>query len=256
MSQLNPTSFPTTTAQFTGIESTNTTRLLILKSWKAELNNHAVDKMWILDKANKRSYLQQRISLQQLKIWNTFRTVPKSLKLVLAGTTIDIFPGNWNHSAIANYVTSKLTGITVTWDPYQLRFTICPPSNIGAESTANKLFGFPDGEILAANISEFPPVDLFGPPYINIHTNFTMNNIPASEYLCSVPLTSGYGTHIFYYNTDNSMSTLVLDPDINHIRVILTDHKGDLLEYSDELDWEIVLAMQAVVPEGFAPLEA
>jgi hypothetical protein len=256
MNQSNSTTFPTTTAQFTGIESTNTTRLLVLKSWKADLNNHAVDKTWILEKANHRSYLQQRISLQQLKIWNMFRTVPKSLKLVLGTTSIDIFPGNWDHESLAAFVTSKLTNITMTWDPYNLQFVICPPTNIGVDSTANKLFGFPDGPQLAANISEFPPVDLFGPPYINIHTNFTMNNIPASEYLCSVPLTSGYGSHIFYYNTDNSMSTLVLDPDINHIRVILSDHKGNLLEYSDELDWEIVLAMQAVIPEGFAPLES
>jgi len=47
----------------------------------------------------------------------------------------------------------------------------------------------------------------------------------------------------------------VLDPDITNVRMVLTDHKGNLLDYPDALDWEAVLALQATLPEGFSPLE-
>jgi hypothetical protein len=174
--------------------------------------------------------------------------------------TITVYPGNWDHETLANFLNAEWFSMgvnqTITWDPYQLRFIICPPMDLSSESTINKFLGFPEGEtIYQANISEFPPVELYGIPYINIHTNFTMNNIPVSEYLCSIPTGVPYGQHIFFYNSDPAMSTLVLDPDITNVRVILTDHKGNLLEYSEELDWEIVLSMQATLPEGFAPLE-
>lgn len=253
-----------TTKQFMGVESTNTTRLLALKSWKAEIQNHAVDRTWIIEKANHRSYLQQRVSLQQLKLWNVFRTVPKEITLIdannpLPSGTTTVFSGNWNHDTLANYLNSvwSAEGIsrTITWDPYQLRFIICPPMDISGSSTINKYLGFPDGDVFQANVSEFPATDLFGIPYINIHTNFTMNNIPVSEYLCSVPINAAFGEFIFYVNYDNSMSTLVLDPDITNVRMILTDHKGNLLDYPESLDWEAVLALQATLPEGYAPLE-
>jgi len=175
---------------------------------------------------------------------------------------ITVYAGNWDHDSLANFLNAEWASQTppitqtITWDPYQLRFILCPPMDISRTSTINKFLGFPGGEtIWGADISEFPPVELFGIPYINIHTNFTMNNIPVSEYLCSIPITVPYGQHVFYFNSDPSMSTLVLDPDITNVRVILTDHKGNLLEYSEELDWEIVLSMQATLPEGFAPLE-
>ena len=259
-----------TTKQFMGVESTNTTRLLALKSWKAEIINHPVDRTWIVEKANHRTYLQQKVSLQQLKIWNTFRTIPQDVTLVDANDPsnidfikpITVYAGNWDHDSLANFLNSEWASQTppitqtITWDPYQLRFILCPPMDISRTSTINKFLGFPGGEtIWGADISEFPPVELYGIPYINIHTNFTMNNIPVSEYLCSIPITVPYGQHVFYFNSDPSMSTLVLDPDITNVRVILTDHKGNLLEYSEELDWEIVLSMQATLPEGFAPLE-
>ena len=252
-----------TTKQFMGVESTNTTRLLALKSWKAEIINHPVDRTWILEKANHRSYLQQKVSLQQLKIWNTFRTIQQDVTLVNANDPlhpITVYAGNWDHDSLANFLNaewaSQSSTQTITWDPYQLRFILCPPMDISGTSTINKFLGFPGGEtIVQAAISEFPPIELYGIPYINIHTNFTMNNIPVSEYLCSIPITVPYGQHIFYFNADTSMSTLVLDPDITNVRVILTDHKGNLLPYSEELDWEIVLSMQATLPEGYAPLE-
>lgn len=197
-------------------------------------------------------------------MWNAFLTVPKEVALVdandtSAAGTIKVFPGNWDHETLAAYLNSEwsLNGVdrTITWDPYQLRFIICPAMDLSSLSTINRFLGFPDGEVFQAYVSEFPPMDLFGIPYINIHTNFTMNNIPVSEYLCSVPIDVPYGQFIFYVNNDNSMSTLVLDPDITNVRVILTDHKGNLLDFHEALEWEAVLALQATLPEGFAPLE-
>jgi hypothetical protein len=178
---------------------------------------------------------------------------------------VTVFKGNWDHDLLVNFLNSEWTSMyeagtmawkqTITWDPYQLRFILCPPLDIDAGSTLNSYLGFPDGEVKDANISEFPPMDLFGIPYINVHTNFTMNTIPVSEYLCSVPVNGKYGEYIFFTNYDNSMSTLVLDPDITNVRVVLTDHKGRLLDYPESLDWEAVIALQATMPEGFAPLE-
>lgn len=249
-------------SQMMGVESTNTTRLLNLLSWKADIVNHAVDRTWIIEKANNRSYLQQRISLQQLKMWNTFRTVPKERQLVeegSGGVTIDVYPGNWTHDTLAAYLNAmwaeKNVVRTITWDPYQLRFIICPKVTLASNSTINSLLGFPEGRVVDANISSFPPMELYGIPYINVYTNFTMNNIPISEYLCSIPVNSKYGEFVFFTNYDNSMSTLVLDPDITNVRVTLTDPRGNLLDYPETLDWDVVLALQRMLPEGFTPLE-
>jgi hypothetical protein len=152
---------------------------------------------------------------------------------------------------------STFAGTIASYDPYQLQFTFCPSGiDIDLTSTANKYFGFPEGyEILDAKQSVYPPVDLYGPPCINVWTNFTMNNIPVSEFLCCVPINTSYGGYIHFSNYDNSMSTLSLEKDINNIRVILKDDKGDLLDYPSSLHWDIILSMQATIPEGFEPLE-
>jgi len=82
-----------------------------------------------------------------------------------------------------------------------------------------------------------------------------MNNIPVSQFLACIPITTTYGNHIFFTNYDNSESTLCLESDITNIRVILKDELGEKLEYPDNLNWEIVFAMVSTIPEGFAPLE-
>lgn len=152
---------------------------------------------------------------------------------------------------------STFINTVVSYDPYQLQFTFCSTGiDIDASSTANKYFGFPDGStILGAKSSVFPPFALRGPTCINVWTNFTMNNIPVSEFLCCVPITTYYGGYIHFSNYDNSEATLCLEKDINHVRVILKDDNDQLLLYPDSLNWEIILSMQATIPEGFEPLE-
>jgi hypothetical protein len=82
-----------------------------------------------------------------------------------------------------------------------------------------------------------------------------MDTIPFSSYLACVPISVDYGDHLFYFNSDDSQSVMSLDSDIQHIRVSLRDDRGNLFDYSDELDWEVILAIQSMIPEGFAPLE-
>lgn len=108
---------------------------------------------------------------------------------------------------------------------------------------------------MGANKSAFPPVALRGPQCINVWTNFTMNNIPVSQYLACIPINTTYGNYIFYTNYDSSEATLCLESDITNIRIVLKDDHDKELEYPEELGWEIVLAMISTVPEGFAPLE-
>jgi len=167
-----------------------------------------------------------------------------------------VFSGNWTEVSLANYLETQIGGNQkVAWDSYNLRFVFCPAINIDATSTINKYIGFPDGEILNAGISVFPPVALKGPPCINIWTNFTMNTIPVSHFLACVPLRYKYGEYIVYENYNNSQAALILDPDIDSVRIILKDDKDNELQYYDELSWEIILGMQSTIPEGFAPLE-
>lgn len=258
--------FLQTTQQLAGTESINTTRLLILNSAQASSRQSPTDLGWVVPKANKRSYLQQRILLQKLKIWHTFKSVNQDVELVLTdGTRVPIFKGNWTEETLANYLTSILNPsppeapspnpITVSYDPYQMQFTFCPNGiNISSESTANKYLGFPEGEILNAKNSQFPPVALKGPQCINVWTNFTMNNIPVSSYLSCVPIFVPYGQHIFYDNNDNSESTLCLDSDLQFVRLILKDEFGNELEYPDNLVWEAQLGLQSTIPDGFSPL--
>lgn len=183
------------------------------------------------------------------------------LKLA-TGETITVFPGNWTETTLANFLTNKLQTIlgnttqTVTYDPYQFRFVICPPINIHADSTINPYIGFQSGEVLGANISSFPPVALRGPQCIYIYTNFTMNSIPISHFMACIPITTTYGNHIHFTNYDVSEAALVLDPHIDNISIQLQDENGKPLEYYDELPWEIILSVQSTVPEGFAPLTA
>jgi hypothetical protein len=144
----------------------------------------------------------------------------------------------------------------VTYDPYQFHFRFCPIISISKESTANPYLGFPTNEdTLNVQTSAFPPVKMKGPQCINIWTNFTMNNIPVSQFLACIPINTTYGGYIFYTNYDNSESTLCLESDITNIRVILKDDHENELNYPADLDWEIVFAMQSTIPEGFAPLE-
>lgn len=194
-----------------------------------------------------------------LKMWHTFKSVPTDLQLVLTdGTSVPIFRGNWTEETLANYLTTKLKskGITVTYDPYQFQFRFCPSISVSAGFSANPYLGFHlDRDTIGVQESSFPPVLLRGPQCINVWTNFTMNNIPVSQYLACVPINTTYGNYINFTNFDNSESTLCLENDINNIRIILKDEHDNLLEYPDELLWEINLAVIPTMPEGFAPLE-
>lgn len=256
-SNSNERTFLQTTQQLAGVESINTTRLINLKSMQADITNHPVDRTWVIPKANKRSYLQQRIGVQSLKIWHTFKSVPQPIELILqSGKVIPIIAGNWTEATLANYLTSALTaeGITVSYDPYQLIFTFCPSIDV-QNGSANPYLGLSSNGNLSTNQSSYPPVLLRGPQCINIWTNFTMNNIPVSQYLACVPINTTYGNHIYFTNFDNSESTLSLESDITNIRVILKDERDVLMDYPPELSWDIVLAMISTIPEGFAPLE-
>lgn len=82
-----------------------------------------------------------------------------------------------------------------------------------------------------------------------------MDTIPYSEFLTCVPMNVPYGEHLFYSQYDDSQSVLSFDSDIQFIRVSLRDDRGNLLDYPMELDWEITLAIQTAMPEGFTPLE-
>lgn len=256
----NEKSFLQTTQQLAGVESIGTTRLINLKSWQADISNHSTDKTWVIPKANKRSYLQQKIGVQSLRIWHTFKNVPEPIQLELtSGKTVSIFAGNWTEEALANFLTSKLTteAITVAYDPYQMAFRFCPSVSISKNGTANHYLGFPsDRDSIDVQMSEFPPVALKGPTCINVWTNFTMNNIPVSQFLACIPVLTSYGNYIFFTNYDNSESTLCLESDITNIRIILKDDMERVLQYPPELHWEIVLAMVSTIPEGFAPLQA
>ena len=256
------------TRQLAGTEYTNIIRLLILRSWKADIHNGPVDKMWILDKANRRSYMQQKISLQQLKIWHTFPTIreTQTLKIINPATpevptVYTVFPGNWSPESLANYLTTFISDdfqVSVTYDPYQLKFNFCPPTlDIEGSSTLLPYLGFPEGEtVYDVNYSAFPPYLMFGPTTINVWSNFTMNTIPYSEYLCSVPIHQfSYGQHIAVTNYDTSMGSLCLDHDIHNIQIVLRDEFDRILPYDSALPWEITLAMESVPPEGFAPLD-
>lgn len=167
-----------------------------------------------------------------------------------------MFAGNWTPETLANYLTTKLTGITVAYDPYQLQFTFCPQITILGTSTILPYLGFPQ-DVTQTNVqkSSFPPVKLNGPVCLNVYTNFTVDTIPFSEFLQCVPINVPYGQYVFFQNFDPSQSALVLDSDIQYIRVSLRDDRGNLFDYPLDLDWEVILAIQSALPEGFAPLE-
>lgn len=261
-------SFLLTTQQLAGTESINTTRLLSLKNTRAAVkySSSNTDLGWTIPRAHKRSYLQQKVLLQKLHIWNVFKSVPQDVNIVVKAsngklTRVPIFKGNWTHNALANYLTSKLTtarsdgtSIVVTYDPYQLNFVFCPSIALDVSSTGNKYLGFKDGEVAETQTSAFPPVILNGPTCINVFTNLTINNIPLSNFLTCIPINVPYGSHISYDNNDNSEAVLSLDQDIRFIRLTLRDEYGNLLDYPDNLLWEAQLGLQGTIPDGFSPL--
>lgn len=244
------------TQQFAGNENIGTTRLISLKSWQADINSQPLDKTWVVPKANKRTYLNSKITLQTLKIWHTFKSIPSSVTLVTPTQSVSIFEGNWTPETLANFLSDQLIDITVTWDPYQFHFTFCPSITILGSSTASPYLGFTLGkEYTTVQKSQFPPVKLKGPTCINVWTNFTMDTIPYSEFLACVPVNVAYGEHLFYTNYDNSQAVMSLASDIHYIRISLRDEKGNLFDYPDDIEWSVDLAIQSAIPEGFAPLE-
>lgn len=256
--------FLQTTQILAGTESINTTRLLVLKSTQANTQISGADLGWVIPKAFKRSYLQHRILLQKLKIWNVFKSVPADVTLVLTdGRSVPIFKGNWTEDTLAGYLTEQFKNplelnkeIVVSWDPYQLVFYMCSqtPFSIDSSSTANKYLGFPEGFVADPKMSVFTPVSLKGPQCIQVWTNFTMNNIPVSSFLACVPILVPYGYHIYYDNNDTSESTLCLDTDLQYVRLTLKDEHGNVLDYPTTLSWEAELGLMSTVPDGFAPL--
>lgn len=167
-------------------------------------------------------------------------------------TELSIFRGNWDAYALANYLTAKLTDITVSYDPGSLHFIFDPSINIySGLTTCWGIIGLPDGSDGVFTESTVP-IDFSGVTHINVESNLAVNNVPINGHIGCIPVNEfNFGDMIQYTDLDGAQPNLVMDSSLNSIMIRLTDQSGTSL--STYLDssmpaWQIILSIESFNP--------
>jgi hypothetical protein len=101
---------------------------------------------------------------------------------------------------------------------------------------------------------------------INIESNLSINNVPVSGRLLTVPVLESYSELINYYDPDGTYKSHCLDHILQRIEIRLTDEGGNsLASYLETLSgvpplqypsWSICLAVDEIINEGFENLSS
>lgn len=162
--------------------------------------------------------------------------------------------GNWNPAAIARYLNDQLypDAQMVCYDDQSRVFRFCPGINIlNQGTTAHAILGFRPGMDYTGVTESVLPVQLFGPTRILVDTNLQVYNLPINGRLAVIPITASYGEILHYNNMSSTHSHLCMDQFFQHIRIRLTDEKGELLTAYDEVPWDMTISFEPMDNPGF-----
>lgn len=234
--------------------TTNTFRLLRLRSNLADRHISPTSKMWIIPPFTTSPGVQFKISIRSMRIFNAFRNIPKPRNLVLQSTipgyseVYSIPPGNYTGQQLAEYLSLMLTTARtypsatrctmVAYDPTNCQMMFSPSLQIGRGNTQyrnevwteigipvpnfNTGYGF---EVFDTEFDKSPiPVDLSGVSGIAVHSDLSMNNIPISGFLGYLPMDVAYGD-LFAYQETVGIHRLCMNNEIRSITITLKDQE-------------------------------
>lgn len=240
-------------------ETTNTFRRIYLNSEHAHISYSPFHKMWTLPPLLTDSKTRFRISVEKVSLFHTFPSCPDYRYITyvtsdypFATNTIVIPPGDWNAISFAEELTNAMADdvkITVTFDMATLKFTFDPALPLYATNAAS-LLGITESTIYGTYSESEVPVNFVSVTDINVVSNWTVNNMPVSNQMCNFPVNADFSEMISYWNP-YSIPELVLDHDIRHVELYLTDHNNVLLsEYCEKNTsyppWSVTLCVQPI----------
>lgn len=233
--------------------NTPISRMLHLRSDQADLHFGPTDKVWTLSPMYTRGKYHNLV-VRSLQILHLFPNVNEAKTLNTGTKTVTIPAGNWNPAAIARYLNDQLYPDVqmVCYDDHSKVFRFCPGINVIDEgTTAHAILGFRPGQDYILATESVLPVQLFGPTRVIVDTNLQLYNIPINGRLAVLPVNKSYGEMLHYDNFASSHSHLCMDQHFQHIRIRLTDEKGELLQAYDEVPWDILISFEPIDNPGF-----
>lgn len=164
----------------------------------------------------------------------------------------------------------KVDGITVTYDEGRTKFMFSPSIRLQDATTCKKVLGIPSWYPLPGYPSiiteSIQPINMSTIQQINIESNLSINNVPVSGRLLTVPVLESYSELINYYDPDGTYKSHCLDHILQRIEIRLTDEQGNpLASYLETLSgvppleypsWYICLAVDEITNDGFENLSS
>ena len=251
-----PTPTPLSENALTTMNPTSNTpisRMLYLRSDQADQSYGPTDKVWEISPMYTRGKYHNLV-VRSLQILHLFPNVKEAKTLNTGTKTVTIPAGNWNPATIARYLNDQLYPDVqmVCYDDQSKIFRFCPSIDVINEgTTAHAILGFKAGQDYIDATESVLPVQLFGPTRIVVDTNLQLYNIPISGRLAVVPVTKSYGEMLHYDNFASTYNHLCMDQFFQHIRIRLTDEKGELLTAYEEVPWDILISFEPIDNPGF-----
>ena len=165
---------------------------------------------------------------------------------------ITIPQGNYSTTSLKNYLSSVLTGFSITYSSLNNTFSFTHSTSnfvFKNSSTCMEILGFDetDDYISTAKVlTSVNSINLFTIRNIYIASNnLSLNNINNStpnlcNILASIPLTSGANSVITYSNTNNVKTGVNDVKNFTLLQVALTDQDGDILDLNG-CHWSLTL---------------
>ena len=175
---------------------------------------------------------------------------------------VNINPGNYSGTDIATIIDAQIpTYITVTFSNQTGKFTF-------TGTVANTSFVIPASPLLGTSVShtinnaqtvysDYIP-DLAGTRYINIVSSLNTESLTAgtaplgSGVLASIPASVPFGQFITYI-PNNLVRNQLKESYISYFDISICDSDLNLLSLNN-VNWEIVLLIEVVIPPGQSPI--
>ena len=166
--------------------------------------------------------------------------------------TITIPQGNYSTTSLKNYLSSVLTGFSITYSSLNNTFSFTHSTSnfvFKNSSTCMEILGFDETDDYTSTakvLTSVNSINLFTIRNIYIASNnLSLNNINNStpnlcNILASIPLTSGANSVITYSNTNNVKTGVNDVKNFTLLQVALTDQDGDILDLNG-CHWSLTL---------------
>jgi len=185
-------------------------------------------------------------SVLHAEIPNSFYLVSSyNNTLIINGTTYTIPSGNYNANTLLNTMTSLLTGFSISYSPFLLKYTISytTPFNISKNSTILRIIGGdPNNDMNSVGNSLTLPytVNFLPIPRILLRSRqLTFNNFNqgdnSNDMFLSVQNNGNLGSMIFYNNF--SQLRFLYEGEINDLGILeirVSNDDGDLIDFNNQ----------------------